>query len=168
MITKNMKGKALRISSTRIIRLSTRPPMKPEAAPYRVPMMTATTAPMMPTMSEMRPPSRVRTNRSRPRLSVPNQCPVSMSGAACMAPQSGSSKVYWDRCGPTITARPIMVRMMRLVSAALLRRKRRRASFHRERPSTTSTFWANASMASRFSVVTTMMYSRLSNGSWDR
>ena len=37
-----------------------------------------------------------------------------------------------------------------------------------ERPSTTSTCWANASTASRFSVVTTMMYSRLSNGSWDR
>ncbi|CSC38129.1 Uncharacterised protein [Vibrio cholerae] len=84
-----MNGIAYRISRIRIITRSVRPPIKPEAAPYKVPISTATNAPMMPTISEIRPPTSVRTKRSRPRASVPNQC--SAEGPACMAYQSVSS-----------------------------------------------------------------------------
>ena len=41
---------------------------------------------LFPTISEMRPPCSVRANRSRPRLSVPNQCPPTKLGAAPQLP----------------------------------------------------------------------------------
>ena len=91
-MTRNMIGKLARISKNRIITLSIFPPTNPAVAPYSVPIKTATSAPSAPTISEIRPPRRVRTNKSRPRLSVPNQCLLAASGALCIAPKSGSSK----------------------------------------------------------------------------
>ncbi len=53
---------------------STAPPLHAATAPTAVPSAAAATDPTTPTISEMRPASIIRTNRSRPNRSVPNRC----------------------------------------------------------------------------------------------
>ena len=55
-------------------------------------MASATTVASAPTVSDSRPPARVRARMSRPMASVPNQWPPASEGAADSAFQSG-------RCG---------------------------------------------------------------------
>ncbi|MNR24291.1 hypothetical protein D3C85_1413620 [compost metagenome] len=79
------------MSTMRIITVSTLPPRKPAVAPHTMPMVTEAMVAIRPTISEMRPPIRVRTSRSRPRSSVPNRCSLCQVGAIAIASQSVSS-----------------------------------------------------------------------------
>ncbi len=53
---------------------STAPRFMPAQMPSGVPISTAMPTETTPTSSVMRAPTRMRENRSRPRLSVPSQC----------------------------------------------------------------------------------------------
>ena len=85
-------------------------------------------------MSEIRPPIRQRTNRSRPDSSVPQKCEFFSVGGRLMASRSALSKACGSTQGPTMQARVMSVRMARLIRAARLRRNRARASAQGLRP----------------------------------
>ena len=61
------------ISTIRIISASTLPPKKPAVAPQMMPMVTEDKVASTPTISDTRPPIRLRTSRSRPASSVPHR-----------------------------------------------------------------------------------------------
>ena len=82
---------AYRMSTMRIISASTRPPIKPATAPQATPSDTDTSVASSPTVSEMRPPTSVRTSKSRPSSSVPNRCQPVRVGAMPIWFQSVSS-----------------------------------------------------------------------------
>ena len=66
-------GTASNVSASPMTARSTHPPLHPAIAPSAVPSAAATTEPAKPTASEMRPASIMRTNKSRPKRSVPKR-----------------------------------------------------------------------------------------------
>ena len=117
------------MSTTRIITASTLPPRKPAVAPQAMPRLTEVSVAISPTISEMRPPIRQRTSRSRPDSSVPNQCMFLKVGVWLMASQSVLSKALGSSIGPTMQASVIRLSSSRLKTAARLRMKRTRAAY---------------------------------------
>src|SRR5882757_8078098 len=83
--------------------------------------------------NEIRIPSSVRTNTSRPNLSVPNQCEPAPNGATARCCQSRESYAYGLTTGPTSanTARKRITHAATI--ATLLRRIRAAASLHKPR-----------------------------------
>ena len=74
-------GTASSTSAKRERTESTQPPKKPAVRPTTRPISTARPEATMPTKSEVRAPYIVRTNRSRPAASAPNQnCRFGPSG----------------------------------------------------------------------------------------
>src|SRR5665811_2355964 len=137
MVTKRIAiskyGMAYIMSTMRIIRASTLLPRNPAVAPQAMPSDTAASVASKPTVSEMRPPMRQRTNRSRPASSVPQKCAFLNVGAMLMASQSALSNACGNSQGPTTQASEIKASKVKLVTADLLRKNRRHASLHRLR-----------------------------------
>ena len=69
-----IQGNERKASTIRIRSSSRRPPMRPSKTPDNPPQVMARTVETVVTTNACRPPSIVRVNTSRPRLSVPNQC----------------------------------------------------------------------------------------------
>ena len=90
----------------------------------------------MPTISEIRPPYIVRTNKSRPLGSVPNQC--SDDGGARMEVQKISSIGCGQNIGTNTDRKAMITKITRLATAARFRRKRPQALAHKLRPSVSS------------------------------
>ncbi len=67
-------GRVMARSTERMAMASAQRPPKAEIAPTRKPMVVERITDDTATMSEMRPPSRVRARTSRPTPSAPNQC----------------------------------------------------------------------------------------------
>ena len=97
-MTKMMEGSEYRMSTIRISRASTLPPMYPATAPHNTPMSRLTTAPTAPTSSEICPPYSVREKTSRPWTSVPNQCRA--PGRVNCTSDSRSGLWSWAKCPP--------------------------------------------------------------------
>ena len=121
------------MSTMRIITASVLPPRKPAVAPQAMPSDTEASVASKPTVSEIRPPIRQRTNKSRPASSVPQKCVFFRLGPMLMASQSALSKACGSSQGPITQALAISSSRHRLTTAARLRMKRRRASLHRLR-----------------------------------
>ena len=66
-MTSRIVGKEYMISTTRMRKLSTRPPMKPEVNPKATPQMRLTVDPIIAAASEIRAPYINRESKSRPR-----------------------------------------------------------------------------------------------------
>ena len=122
------------MSTMRIINASTLPPMKPAVAPQAMPNDTEASVASSPTASEIRPPIRLRTSRSRPASSVPQKWAFLMLGGKLIASQSVVSNACGSSHGPTTQASAINASNTKLTTAALLRQKRHLASAHKLRP----------------------------------
>ncbi len=122
------------MSTTRIMKASTLPPMKPAVAPQTMPRVTEDRVARKPTMRETRPPTRLRTSKSRPDSSVPKKCQFLSMGGMLMASQSAASKACGSSQGPTMQVSVMRSSRHRLSTAALLRKKRARASAQGLRP----------------------------------
>jgi hypothetical protein len=122
------------MSTTRIIKASTLPPRKPAVAPHTMPMVHEASVASRPTMSDIRPPIRQRTSRSRPASSVPQKWLFFQVGATLMASQSALSNEWGSTNGPMAQANVTSASTSRLITAARLRRNRARASAQRPRP----------------------------------
>ena len=110
-------------------------------APQAMPRLTEVSVAINPTISEMRPPIRQRTSRSRPDSSVPNQCMFLSIGPWLMASQSVESNALGSNIGPKMQASVIRLSSTTLKTAARLRMKRTRAAYQRLWP------WMSASSA---------------------
>ena len=91
MITMNRYGSEYNTSTKRIIHSSVRPPTYPATEPHVTPITTLTALASRLISSEMRRPCRLRTNRSRPKRSVPSQCEAASCGGTARCPQSRPS-----------------------------------------------------------------------------
>ena len=111
-------GIAYIMSTTRIITESTRPPAKPAVAPHATPNRPDTSVPSRPTSIDTRPPISVRTSRSRPSSSVPNQCWFAQVGGRLIEAQSLAAGSAASSHGPTKQASVISASSTRLNSAA--------------------------------------------------
>jgi hypothetical protein len=79
------------MSTKRIMKLSTLPPMKPAVAPQVIPTATEHRVASSPTINEIRPPIKQRTSRSRPDSSVPQRWKPCQLGGSFIASQSAVS-----------------------------------------------------------------------------
>src|SRR5436305_2053465 len=88
MMTMKRYGSEYSTSTKRIIQASVRAPASPAMAPQAMPIARLTRLASRLIRSESRTPESVRTNRSRPRRSVPNQCAAMRPGGRAGCRQS--------------------------------------------------------------------------------
>ena len=100
--------------------LSTLPPRKPAVAPQAMPSATEASVASRPTISEMRPPIRQRTSRSRPDSSVPHQCMFFQVGGSFIASQSALSNSCGSKAGPSTQTSAISSSTARLATRRLV------------------------------------------------
>src|SRR3989441_12247093 len=117
---------------------------------------------MSPVCSEMRDPKRMRVNRSRPRMSVPNQCRA--LGGFKPSTAFISSGSHGVSRGAATAAAISPARMMPPSSALFDRRNRRNASPHGERGAARPRAWALVEADARIEVGIRKVHDQIDDG----
>ena len=130
-MARRIDGMASIMSMTRMMMVSTTPPLYPAMAPSVTPMESEIATESRPTVSEIWLPTRMRHRMSRPCWSVPNQCsglgPWKETERSCWYGSYGST------CGATkvtiaTRARPTMIARLTMAGTFLL--SEYQTSFH--------------------------------------
>ena len=122
----NTNGITCQVSMNRLIKVSTHPPKYPAMPPRVTPTNTEIVVTTIATVNDKRIPKVTRVKMSRPKSSVPNQCPLVPGPTKISGPKSSYFQPLIN--GPMIPARTNATRITRPTIEILLPKKRLRTS----------------------------------------